>query len=142
MELIEPRAYDSEAWDWIEGDPSRIGEEIPIELRFPAALVATMVDITDLDPQPQLGWTFDGTVFAAPVPYQPSPEEILAANEAVRAALIMQASQAMAPILVSLQLGDATDDETVNARAWQTYYRALQAVDVSASSPIWPVAPT
>jgi hypothetical protein len=41
-----------------------------------------MVDITHLDPQPECFWTYDGTVFAAPVPSQLSSEEIEAANQA------------------------------------------------------------
>jgi len=47
----------------------------------------------------------------------------------------------MAPILVSLQLGDATDDDTLNAKAWQAYYRELKLVDVTVAKPEWPVAP-
>lgn len=47
----------------------------------------------------------------------------------------------MAPVLVSLQLGDATDSETVIAREWQEYYRALKLVDISAQSPVWPSPP-
>lgn len=47
----------------------------------------------------------------------------------------------MTPVLVSLNLGDATDAETVVARAWQDYYRALQAVDLTAIDPQWPAYP-
>lgn len=77
-----------------------------------------------------------------PPPPPPTPEEIRIANESVQADLLAQASQIMAPILVSLQLGDATDEETVSARAWQEYYRALKLVDVSSIAPEWPVTPT
>lgn len=86
-------------------------------------------------------WVFDGSVFAAPVPYQPSREEVLAANQAIQAGLLTQPSPAMAPVLVSLQLGDATDIEKLNAKAWQAYYRALKLVDVSSVSPAWPEPP-
>ncbi|MHC8326143.1 tail fiber assembly protein [Pseudomonas sp. LB1P83] len=141
QEIITPELFDDEGPFWTEGDSSRIGLEKPIEIRFPSWFVETLHDITNLDPSPQYRWTFDGTTFSAPVPYQPSPEEIQAANETQRSALMTQASQAMAPILVSLQLGDATDDETVKARAWQAYYRALQVVDVSVATPGWPLAP-
>ncbi|MGO4309941.1 tail fiber assembly protein [Pseudomonas sp. KB_15] len=68
-------------------------------------------------------------------PYQTPPEEIAALNEAQRQAFLVAASQAMAPILVSLQLGDATDDETLNAKAWQAYYRELKLVDVTVAKP-------
>lgn len=141
VEIILPRAYDSESPEWQEGDPARVGLEIPISERFTPEFVSTLVDITDLDPMPVEGWTFDGNVFAAPVPYQPTPDEILEANQATQANLLAQASQAMAPILVSLQLGDATDAETLNAKAWQAYYRALKLVDVSSASPEWPEPP-
>jgi hypothetical protein len=85
----------------------------------------------------------DGTItkYPFPPPPPPTPEEILATNKVLQASLIAQASQAMAPILVSLQLGDATDEETVNARAWQAYYRELKLVDVSVPAPEWPITP-
>jgi hypothetical protein len=117
------------------------GQEILIEERYTPEFVSTPIDITGLDPMPNEGWTFDGRVFAVPVPYQPTPQEILAANQAIQAGLLTQASQAMAPILVSLQLGDVTSDETMNAKAWQVYYRALKLVDVSVALPAWPVTP-
>jgi hypothetical protein len=51
------------------------------------------------------------------------------------------AARIMAPILVSLQLGDATDDETLRAKAWQEYYRSLRLVDLTVTSPAWPTPP-
>ncbi|WP_339416134.1 MULTISPECIES: tail fiber assembly protein [unclassified Pseudomonas] len=51
------------------------------------------------------------------------------------------AARVMAPILVSLQLGDATDDETLRAKAWQKYYRSLRLVDLTVTSPEWPTPP-
>ncbi len=47
----------------------------------------------------------------------------------------------MTPILVSFQLVDAIDDQTVNARAWQAYYLALKTVDLSVAGPLWPAEP-
>lgn len=82
----------------------------------------------------------DGTVTKHPFP-PPTPEQILQANQSQQSYLLSLASQAMAPILVSLQLGDATDDETTNARAWQSYYRALKVVDMTAPTPDWPQPP-
>lgn len=117
------------------------GRDIPIEERYTADFVARMVDITDMDPQPVQGWTYDGTTLAAPVPHVLTPEEILSQNVTLQEGLLRQASQAMTPVLMSLQLGDATDAETQTAKSWQAYYRALQAVDVYAASPQWPNAP-
>jgi len=138
VEFIAPMAYDAESPYWQEGEPSRIGEEIPIEERFTPEFVSWLVEITDLDPVPQIGWTYTSGIFA---PWAPNPQDILAANQAEQASLLAQASQVMAPILVSLQLGDATDEETTRARAWQAYYRELKAVDVTSSNPAWPFQP-
>jgi hypothetical protein len=91
-----------------------------------------------------MGWLYvDGQLVAPPPPpvIPPTPEEIAAANTAYQNILIYQASQAMAPVLVSLQLGDATDDETVLAKAWQSYYRALKSIDVTVVNPEWPTPP-
>lgn len=139
VELIAPMVYDAEDPSWTEGQPSRIGQEVPIELRFTPEFVSWLVEITDLDPMPQVGWTYIDGVFA---PWAPNPQDVLAANRAEQASLIAQASQVMAPILVSLQLGDPTDAETVRAKAWQAYYRALTAVDVTVVNPSWPVQPS
>ncbi|MHC8295311.1 tail fiber assembly protein [Pseudomonas sp. LB3P58] len=69
-----------------------------------------------------------------------SPADILAANQAAQTALMTQASQAMTPVLMALQL-DATDAVTVKAKAWRDYYQELQAVDLTVTAPEWPVAP-
>ena len=71
----------------------------------------------------------------------PSPEEKIAANAGRLETLLKSASQAMTPLLMSLQLGDATDEETASARAWQGYCRELRAVDLAAASPAWPEKP-
>lgn len=92
----------------------------------------------------EIGWSYVDGVFSPPPPppvIPLTPEQIRATNEAQQADLISRASQAMAPILVSLQLGDATDDETTRAKAWQAYYRALQAVDTTIEAPAWPTMP-
>jgi len=140
-EVILPQAYDDEHPDREESDPSRIGQEIPIELRRPAEIVANCHDITDMDPMPAYGWTYVNGVFAAPVPWQPSPEEILANNTYYQSQLKDAASRAMTPYVLSLNLGNATDEETLNAKSWQAYYRALELVDVTTPAPDWPVAP-
>lgn len=69
------------------------------------------------------------------------PIDIVAVNTAQQTQLANAASIAMTPLFMSIQLGDATDTETVRAKAWQAYYRALQLVDVTVPSPDWPVAP-
>ena len=116
------------------------GLEVPIEERFTPEVVSQMVDITDLDPWPEPGWTYDGSVFAAPVPYQPTPADILLQNQRAQEYFLSQASQAMTPILLELQL-EGTDEATVRARAWRDYYHALEAVDLTVASPDWPTSP-
>lgn len=114
---------------------------VPIEERFTADFVARMVDITGLDPQPLQGWTYDGATLAAPVPYAATPEEILSQNVTLQEGFLRRASQAMTPLLLSLQLGDATAEETASAKAWQSYSRDLKVVDLTAPDPAWPNAP-
>lgn len=91
----------------------------------------------DFDMTPGAVKTSDGGQTWVPV-----PPEHATANAATKSALQAAASQAMTPLLLSLQLGNATDAETALAKLWQTYSRALQGVDPTASSPDWPVLPT
>lgn len=55
--------------------------------------------------------------------------------------LSASASLAMTPFMLSLNLGNATEAEKEIAKSWQSYYRALQAVDISAEEPNWPSPP-
>ena len=92
----------------------------------------------------QIGWSYADGVFSAPPPepmIPPTAEEILTINQSQQSWLLTQAYQKMAPVLLSLQLGDATGDETVIATAWQTYYRSLQVVDLTIPDPAWPAIP-
>lgn len=61
VEIIPP-AIDSE------------GKEIDINERFVPAFVAQMVDITNLDPQPEIHWTYANGEFKQPEPI-PTPED-------------------------------------------------------------------
>lgn len=117
------------------------GTEVPIEQRFTPELVADLVDVTGLDPVPDQRWTYEGLEFNPPTPYKPSPEEILRLNQAEQAVLMSAASQAMTPLFLAIQLGDATDEEILAARAWRAYYQQLQSVDLAAQQSAWPVAP-
>lgn len=73
---------------------------------------------------------------------KPTPEQLFAQNEGERVFRTDEASKIMTPILVSLQLGDATDEETARAKAWQTYCRALNVVDLTVQDPAWPDKPS
>jgi hypothetical protein len=117
------------------------GVEVPIEDRYPAEIVAQLVDITDLDPQPQPNWTYDGSVFTTPTVYAPTPAEILVQNQNNQTNLFNQASQVITPLMVDYTLNDSTDAQTVTLKAWQSYYKALQAVDLTVAEPAWPSTP-
>lgn len=116
------------------------GEQIPLDQMYPANFVAECVDITGIDPEPQQNWTYDGSVFSPPVPYTPTPADIFASNSNYQEVLKTQASQAMTPLLMALQL-DGSDEVTAKARQWRDYYQALQEVDLTVSAPAWPIAP-
>lgn len=85
----------------------------------------------------------DGEITKQPLPAPPPPtaEQILAVNQTTRSSLHAQASETMTPLLVSLQLGNATDAEIASAKVWQAYVRALNVVDLTVADPPWPTIP-
>lgn len=128
-EIFEPRVFD--------------GITYPVSAQVPAWQFETMIDVTDMVPFPEQNWTWDGVMFHPPQVYVPTPEEVVAQREAYRKQLKDQAAIAMAPVLLSLNLGDATDEETLEAKAWQSYYRQLQELEISGEGdePVWPTPP-
>lgn len=72
---------------------------------------------------------------------QPTPEEILEKKQVEQKKRMDEASIAMTPIYMALQLGDSDDETTQAARAWRDYYNELKAVDLSAEPPVWPTPP-
>lgn len=126
----------------IELEPNEAGEVVPIERKFTAEFVATLIEITDLDPKPSERWTYDGEAFAAPVPYQPTPDEIKAVNTSTRDYLIAQATLAIAPLQDAIDLDEATAEETALLTKWKQYRVAVNRIDVTQVSPKWPVSPT
>lgn len=113
-------------------------------------------EIIDLDPEgryhpdfiwipcpegTQQGMTYEDGEFFFPATPEPTAEEIFANNQRNQGQLLDQAAIQMAPVMVSLQLGDATDEETLLAKSWQNYYRQLKQVDLSVTNPVWPVPP-
>ncbi len=48
------------------------GKVVQIEAEeFPVSPSLIWVDITGINPQPETGWDYDGTVFTAPIPLPP-----------------------------------------------------------------------
>lgn len=140
-EIIQPCAYDAEAPDWQEGDPSRIGQEIPVSLRFVPEMVRNMVDITDVEPQPEYGWVYEGGSFLAATPRQPSPEEVLLMNVSLRDGCLAQATLAITPLQYADDLGEATDAEKAQLLAWKRYMVEVNRVDLTITAPAWPEKP-
>lgn len=129
VQEIIPPAYDED------------GNEYPISVRYAADFVDRMVDITNLNPMPEGGWSYLNGVFA---PYQaplPTPAEILTRNTEVRDHYLAVATLAIAPLQDAADLGDATVAETALLKKWKEYRRDTNRVDLTASSPEWPQQP-
>lgn len=161
-EVIQPMFYDAESPDWQEGDPSRIGEEIPIELRYHPDFVAQCVEITGIDPVPQSGWvvTPDGSgwSFAPWTPPPPTAAEILASQSAILVSL-KQTAEAQKVALTNrvgtlndaIELEMATPEEVAELPLrkaqlveWKRYAVLLGRVTSQAGWPPdveWPVQP-
>lgn len=99
------------------------------------------VEVTGMSPLPEPGWSYSDGEFSEPKPHILSVEELLKKNTAQQESLQIIASQAITPLLLALQLGNATEDETSQARKWQSFSRSLKAVDLSSASPGWPSMP-
>jgi Caudovirales tail fibre assembly protein. len=95
---------------------------------------------------PSIGWSYDGNVFTAP---PLTDEEIaeqhqqkIANNVSTKASLIAQATIAIAPLQDAVDLGDATDAETVALKLWKQYRVAVNRIDANSASDItWPDVP-
>lgn len=114
------------------------GNQYPIDVCFSSDVVKSCVDITDVDPMPDQRWTYEDGKFCPEVQVV---FDVVAHNEAQKLALSSEASQAMTPLLLALQLGDATDSEKAKAIEWRDYSRALQLVDVTEEDIVWPIPP-
>lgn len=97
------------------------------------------VDITNMNPAPEVSYLFDGKVFTAPVIETQEPLFIATSR---KAASMEEAAQAMAPLQDAVVVGMATDAETSLLTEWQKYRVLLNRVDVTKAPDItWPEAP-
>lgn len=55
-EIIEPMTYDINSPPGCEYTYNA-GDEVPVGQRFVPEFVATLIDVTNVTPQPQYGWT-------------------------------------------------------------------------------------
>lgn len=80
----------------------------------------------------------------APVLLDPPPptiEQVVVANAIVRDKLLERASVALTPLQTAIMLGEATDEETTQARALIAHTRAVKGVDLTQRDPTWPKQP-
>lgn len=117
------------------------GKEIDIKNRFAPDFVAVMYDITEMDPAPKAGWTYKDGVFAEPIPYQPTTEEILEINERERDRLLTIAGLAIAPLQDAVDLDDAKPEEVAMLKKWKQYRVAVNRTDLKKPNPSWPAVP-
>ncbi|MCR8931919.1 tail fiber assembly protein [Pseudomonas sp. A4] len=117
------------------------GVKIPIGERFTLEFVDQLIDVTELKPMPESGWNYDGSSFSPPVPYQPSPAELVASNTAVRDSLLQLAARAIAPLQYAVDLEDATPAEAAQLKKWKQYSVSVNRVDLALADPTWPVQP-
>lgn len=141
VEIINPEVFDAEDPTWINGQPSRIGQEKPIEVRFHPALVENMIDVSDMEPQPSYGWTLEGGDLIPPTPYQPSPEEVIIGNTTLRDLYLGQATLALTPLQYAVDFEVATDEEKERLVAWKKYMIALNRINLTVENVIWPEHP-
>lgn len=135
------RVQDSVVQEIIQGVVDESGNELPIEECFTPEIVAMLVDVTDLSPMPGERWTYDGSVFTAYVPPAPSAQDILAANTSTRDAFLADATARIAPLQDAVDLDMATDADTSLLTQWKQYRVAVNRIDLTQASPVWPTAP-
>ncbi|MDR5857249.1 tail fiber assembly protein [Caballeronia sp. LZ062] len=126
MEVIAPMLDDS-------------GNEIPIEARFTEEFRQSLVPCDDSVKE---GLVYDGTTFSEYVPPPKSAAQILADNTAARDTMLAQATAAIAPLQDAVDLDEATDAEIALLNKWKQYRVAVNRVDLTQASPVWPAAPS
>ncbi|MFT4271270.1 MAG: tail fiber assembly protein [Pantoea sp.] len=95
---------------------------------------------------PSIGWSYDGSSFAAPPLTDEEEEaiqnELIQANISLKAALMAEATEKIEPLQDAVDLGIATDVETTSLTELKTYRVALNRIDANISDTItWPTKP-
>ncbi|WP_250865602.1 tail fiber assembly protein [Caballeronia sp. INSB1] len=142
VEIISPASYGSDVLDQSGNVVHHAGDEIAIEDRFTSEFVSTLIDVTDVTPVPEQGWIYDGSTFAPYVPPAPTASDILARNTAIRDVALAHATAAIAPLQDAVDLDEATDAETALLKLWKQYRVAVNRVDLTIESPVWPTPPS
>ncbi|MEG0279651.1 MAG: tail fiber assembly protein, partial [Morganella sp. (in: enterobacteria)] len=75
-------------------------------------------------------------------PPPPTKEQLIEQAEAKKQRLMAEATVSMAPLQDADDIGEATDEELAQLKAWKKYRVALNRVDTSTAPNIdWPVKP-
>lgn len=148
MEIILPVTRDIDITEVVPGEDGAestikiieaAGTPIPIEARFHADLVATMFPAPDNVVE---GYTYADGVFTLPA--GPRPEDLLTNAVGIRDMYLSTAALRIAPLQDAADLGDATDAETAELKAWKQYRVAVNRVHQQAGWPAvveWPLIP-
>lgn len=73
---------------------------------------------------------------------EPTQDELIAAAEATRKSLVIEAQSAISLWQTELQLGIISDEDKASLIKWMKYIQALKTVDASTAPDIeWPVKP-
>lgn len=96
---------------------------------------------------PSIGWIYDGSLFSAPPLTEEEVEALnqqrIANNISMKAALIAQATIAIAPLQDAVDLDIATDEEISSLKSWKQYRVAINRIDANTADDIvWPVQPS
>ena len=94
------------------------------------------VDVTNIKPQPDFNWCYDGKAFTAPV------VDFMKLAEQERSNRLLEAERITADWKVELSLGIIIDDDKKSLIAWMEYIKEVKLVDTSTAPDItWPVKP-
>lgn len=128
----------------VDLEPNEAGEVVPIERKFTAEFVATLIEITDLDPKPGERWTYNGEAFAEPVPTVPTEAELTLQVISKRNAFLGIANEATAGMADAYIAGLLDEVDIAIFRAYAAYKLALNKIDRQPGYPHtidWPSAP-
>lgn len=148
VEYLPGVAYTEESPGWVDGDQSRIGLEQPIDERYNAWFIAQLIEITGITPKPQIGWSYDGSLFAPPATSQPT--DFLAAQARIERDRQLKSVYDPGIMMALRALRMASTPEQVSYAEGKVYEldiyaEALVAVPSQTGFPqtiTWPVAPT
>lgn len=99
-----------------------------------------LINISDINETPGIGWSYSGGEFTAPPPPERSHDELVADAEQQKQLLIDAAMASISVIQLKLQAGrKLTDDENARLNAVLDYIDAVAAIDTDTAPSInWP----